>query len=187
MVETEGQIIYATNRKDCQSSVLVTLLTKFGQSQGFEKIIQLCNNKDSSMEHIADLIVCISGCTNMYHKSFIDSYFVRLSKAVETKILTSSEAILRTLDKPSMDSIEKLLWGALMKRIWDTATHQRETTLINTNVAVCFVKQNLMAQRINGAGTLNKILKDVCPKSAAIDNESKQTLKASVLKLVHEQ
>jgi hypothetical protein len=129
-------------------------------------------------------LVCISGSASLYHKSFIDSYFVRLSKAVENKILSSSEVILRTLDKPAMDSIEKCLWNTMMKRIWNDVERHEKTTLINTGIAVCFIKQNLMANRINGAGTIDKIIKDVCPKNTAVDNEAKQALKVLILKLI---
>jgi hypothetical protein len=44
-----------------------------------------------------------------------------------------------------MDSIEKCLWGTMMKRIWTEAQLDKETTLIKTGIAVHFIKQDLMA------------------------------------------
>jgi hypothetical protein len=41
MLEKEGDIIYATERASCKSTMLVTLLNKFGDSEGFDKILAI--------------------------------------------------------------------------------------------------------------------------------------------------
>ena len=93
MLTGEGQIIYAVERAyRCKSTVLVSVLNLFGQAQGFDEILEVISDPNTSLEHVTDLLILISGSVDMYHKSFVDSYFSALNTAVQEKILSATEA-----------------------------------------------------------------------------------------------
>jgi len=45
MLSAPGDIIYATERTKCKSTIFVAMLNKFGSEQGFEKILSTIRNE----------------------------------------------------------------------------------------------------------------------------------------------
>jgi len=90
MIEKEGDIIYATERAFCKSTMLVTLLNKFGSAEGFDKILAVIKKEDTSLEHVYYLIDMLSKSGSLYHRSFVNVYWNCLRDAVQAKVLAAT-------------------------------------------------------------------------------------------------
>jgi hypothetical protein len=59
MLKEEGEVIYASERFKCKSTVLARVLNIFGESRGFEKILEIIRNPETSLQFVHDLVQCI--------------------------------------------------------------------------------------------------------------------------------
>jgi hypothetical protein len=59
MLKEEGEIIYATERFKCKSTVLAHVLNIFGESRGFEKILEVIKDPETELQFMHDLVQCI--------------------------------------------------------------------------------------------------------------------------------
>jgi hypothetical protein len=167
MIENEGDIIYATERgsiviktctlecctsvpkkicqkpakeTSCKSTVLCSVINTFGESKGFDRMIAAIERSDTSLEVIHDFVVFLSGAVDVYHKSFVDQYFEKLSTAIELKLLSAKEDQLRKFDKVMLDDLERELWGSMMERLWDDNKCFVHKMQIKAKIACVFLK-----------------------------------------------
>jgi len=97
--------------------MLVGMLNKFGEGQGFEKILDVIKDPETNIELVHYLVSCVEKCNGLFHKSFVDNYLPRLSSAVEQKLLNATGAQLRQVKKERIDEIVTMLWQEIMSRV----------------------------------------------------------------------
>ena len=78
MLASPDDVIFATERARCKSTMMVSLLNKFGEAQGFEKLLARLQEEDTTLEHAFYMVDCLAKCGFMLHKSFVDKFLVRL-------------------------------------------------------------------------------------------------------------
>lgn len=117
MLAKVEDIIYATERYKCKSTVFVNMLNKFGSEQGYEKILATINHESTSIDLVYYLVVALGNCVENYHKAFLDKYFERFKVAIESKILTTDEKQLRLMRRERTEEIVNTLWEKLMARL----------------------------------------------------------------------
>lgn len=74
-------ITYGVLRRRCKSTLLVQFLNRFGQQDGFKKIldrINLVSNDYLSLDLISNYLECLVNCTGMYNKVFLTEYLPML-------------------------------------------------------------------------------------------------------------
>lgn len=64
-----------------------------------------------------DLLTIVSSCEILYHKSFVDSYIEPLKDAVETKLVSADEKLLRPTIFQTIEDTVEMIWLKLMKRL----------------------------------------------------------------------
>ena len=109
-ITEEGAIIVAVERDSCKSRQLVELLARFAEGQGFESILEVLAKEETSLQGVHDLVMIVSGCAALYHKSFVDSYFERLKDAVESKLESAGEAHLRKAQFKTIEDTVQMVW-----------------------------------------------------------------------------
>ena len=121
MIENEGQVIYAALRLTCKSAMLVATLNTFGESGGFEDMLKVIESPEASLEHVSYITGMLADSQRMYHKSFVDGYFARLSEAVERKLLNAPEAQLRAVRHEAVAKMVDHVWSELLARLYSEA------------------------------------------------------------------
>ena len=99
------------------------------------------------------------GATPMFHKSFVDMYFIKLKDAAETKIVNADEALLRPTKFPMIEEIVETIWLTLMARLAAQKEIQIGKYQLLTKLGILFFKQSFMAKRIDGAIAIDMVCK----------------------------
>ena len=115
-VTEEGAVIVAVERESCKSPLLVELLKRFSEAQGFESILEVIGQPETSLEGVKNLVTLITNAVPMYHKSFVDAYIERFKNVTESKLVSADASQLRTIQFPKIEDIVEKLWLKLMKR-----------------------------------------------------------------------
>ena len=95
MIKSEGQIIYATERRSCKSTVLANILNRFGEMKIYDKLLEEISKPEASLEYVHDLVECIYNGSDMFHFSFASTYLPKFAETVAKKILSSTAVQLR--------------------------------------------------------------------------------------------
>jgi hypothetical protein len=140
MLSAPGDVIYATERTKCKSTVFVAMLNKFGSEQGFDKILSTIQHEQSGMDLVYFLVVALGNCAESYHKSFLDKYCEPLKDAVQNKILNADEKQLRAMMRERTDEIVKTLWEKLMARLMSYFDSQVHKQIFNMNIGVLYLR-----------------------------------------------
>lgn len=91
--ESAGQRIYAVQRKQCRSDLLIDFLNTFGNLGGFDKIVERmedfgeeCNGSDE-LNYIAAIVENISKCATVLHRGIVSQFVEKIEKATIAKIM----------------------------------------------------------------------------------------------------
>ena len=79
-------------------------------------MLTVMQRKDTTLEHVFYMLDCLAKCEPLLHKSFVDSFFDRMRKAVEDKVMLASEQQLRQIKKERVDELVTVLFDKLMVR-----------------------------------------------------------------------
>ena len=90
MLESPDSIIFSTERHSCKSTMLVQMLNKFGQEDGFKHMLDCVARESTTLDTVFYIVDIIAKVQDMLHKSFIDSFYARLRKVVEVKLSGAS-------------------------------------------------------------------------------------------------
>jgi hypothetical protein len=99
MIKTEGEVIFATERTCCKSSLLVAIINNLGKEKVFEKILIEIKKPESSLEYVHDLMECIHNAIDVFHYSFASTFIPQLCDTVKTKLLSSTTKQLQSVQK----------------------------------------------------------------------------------------
>lgn len=97
----------------------------------------------------------------MYHKSFVDNYFLRLADAVEDKLANATEAQLRAVRRERIDEIVDRVWRTLLSRVYDRFTLEVVKGKVVVRVGIVFLQQSFLEKRIDGAKMVDYVCKQV--------------------------
>ena len=122
------------------------------------------------METVFYYIDCLSKCTMMLNKGFLDEYMPLLTSAVQKKLLTASEASLKNVKKDRIDGIIQGLVNGLMSRQMTYRQREQEKMALSLVVGAAFLAFNFLEKRIDGA----KMIQEVC-KNASVMTYSTTT------------
>lgn len=78
----------------------------------------MIQDPETPLQTVLDLLKMISNPTKLYHKSFIDQYFLSISQTVGKKLITSSEKQLRETRFVVIQDIIEHIWNKLMGRLY---------------------------------------------------------------------
>jgi len=59
---------------------------RFSEAQGFQSVLEVLGKQETSLKGVHDLLTIVTGCSELYHKTFVDVFFDRLCEVVETKL-----------------------------------------------------------------------------------------------------
>jgi hypothetical protein len=79
MITQDGQIIIATQRSSCKSEFAVELLSSFGASGGLDSVLTLIQHPEVNTKQLNILIAFIEVNHELFHKSFVDTFYDKLS------------------------------------------------------------------------------------------------------------
>jgi hypothetical protein len=88
----DAQIKFVTERRSFRNQDFIRILNTFGETGGFENILEVIKSSESSIELLFYLVDSLGKFSILLHKSFIDSYLERLRQAVLSKIINANEA-----------------------------------------------------------------------------------------------
>ncbi len=157
MLAHEGELIYATERAACKSTMLVALLNKFGAADGFDKLLAVVRRAETSLEHVYYLLDMLSKAASLYHRSFVRQFWPRLRDAVQAKLLGATSQQLRQIKKERVDDLVVCLWDRLMGRLYGEADLQVQKQIFNLDIGILFMAQNFLEKRIDGAKYIDTV------------------------------
>ena len=97
------------------------MLNTFGESGGFEAMIKVIESPETSLDHVFYITGMLADSQRMYHKSFVDRFFPRLSEVVERKLINAPEAQLRAVRHEAIEKMVDHVWADLLKRLYSEA------------------------------------------------------------------
>lgn len=104
-------------RDVCKSQLLVELLARFADAQGFESLLGILAKQTTSLQTLHDLLTLVCGSAALYHKTFVDSYIVKLKDVAEAKLLSADESQLRPITFSKIEETVDMIWLTLMRRL----------------------------------------------------------------------
>ena len=91
--KTDGKRIYAVQRKQCRSDLLIDFINTFGNEGGFEKLIERIQdfsedaNGSDELNYIGAVVDNISKCMPVLHAGVANEFFEKIEKAAIEKIM----------------------------------------------------------------------------------------------------
>lgn len=73
----KGELIYAVQRSDCRSELLVNFLNTFGRAGGFSKMMERVEQKNPDQTELlllAGYTDCLAKSAPMFHRQFVDNF-----------------------------------------------------------------------------------------------------------------
>ena len=119
----------------------------------------------------------ISGCEQLFHKTFVESYFERLKDVVETKLLNAPEQQLKDTRFDKIEETVEMVWLKLMKRKVNETEVKNGKYQLLTKLGLIFLRQSFITKRIDGAMAIDQVCKSELNKN----NSSSDGDTASVL------
>ena len=136
------------------------MVNKFGAAGGFESILQVISSPKTSLTHVFYICDMLAKCQRMFHKSFVDYYFAQFADTVEEKLVHATVAQLKAANRERLDELIDKVWKTLLARLHDSFALEVVRGKVIVKVGIFFLKQNFLAQRIDGA----KMIDGVCKK-----------------------
>lgn len=177
MIEQEGQVIVAVERDSCRSQLLIELLVRFADTDGFESLLGVLAKPETSLQSVKDLLTLICGGTgavNLYHKTFVDKIFEQIKDVVEAKLLSADEKLLRATQFSTFEESVDLVWLTLMKRAQSEQEIQIGKYQLLTKLGILFFEQSFMQKRIDGAIAINQVCNKALTMGAMPSTEIKE-------------
>ena len=107
---------YVTERVRCSSSVFISMVNKFGQENGFEKILATIKHEATSINYVYYLVDLMGNLSENLHKSFLDRFLEKFRQSVEYRLLNMNEQNLRILKRERIEELVNTLWDKIMAR-----------------------------------------------------------------------
>lgn len=154
--------IFAVQRAQCRSDLLIDFLNLFGNLGGFEKMLATINNESQNAHDInlmGSYVNCLGKSAPVFHKKFAEEFILNLEQTVRRKMLRAETAQLRVTKKERFDDIIDALYDRLMPRVksLDKTDLSNSKTLITCEIGKLFLRQSFLERRIDGL----KLLSDV--------------------------
>ena len=159
MIEQEGQMIVAVVRDTCPSLLLVELVVRFAEAQGYESILEVLARQETSLKGVHDLVEIVNDCSSLYHKTFVDAYFDRLCEVLEAKLQSADDKQLRLAKFTMIEQTVDTLWLKLMMRKMPETERQISKFKLLTKLGILFLKQNFLQKRVDGAAAIDQVCK----------------------------
>ena len=175
MIEGEGQVIVAVTRKiTCSSLLLVDLLKRFDEAQGYDHLIDALGRPETSLHNLKDLVLIVSQCAPLFHKTFIDKVFDRFKDAAESKLLSADEKYLRETRFDAIEEIVEAIWIKTMCRMAPNLQIQIFKYKLLTKLGIKFLQQNFVQKRIDGAQAIHQVCQQAQLGAATPSNDAKK-------------
>lgn len=117
LMQDKDAVIFVIERLKCKSTAYCELINRFGANGGFQKILRLVGDKDTSIDAVYYLIKGLGGLAENIHKSFLDQFVQPLADALMSKFMGSTEAHLRNFRKEKVTEMIDTLFDRLMARL----------------------------------------------------------------------
>jgi hypothetical protein len=168
MLTEEGQIIYAALRPTCKSALFVQMLNTFGANGGFDDMLRVIESPETSLDLVCNLTAVLANSARMYHKSFVSSFFARLSEAVEHKLINAPEAQLRAVRQDAVAKAVDYVWKDILGRLLAEDLLRETRGRLQVKLGVMLLQEKFgLAKRLEGA----RMIEAVCKKGNTTRNQ----------------
>jgi len=145
----------------CTSRHFINFINFFGNEQGFDKILELLENAESSenvdIMVLINLSILISLPAIVYHKTFVQEYGDRIIKAIKARLLGSQDKSIRDIDKEKVGVLYGTISG-MQRRFMEREDSQRELEIFKLEMCKKYLKSDLLEPRITAIRELNSII-----------------------------
>lgn len=117
--DSQGNRIYAVQRKECKSDMINEFLNTFGRLGGFDlmlKRMREVNQDQMELYLVSSYIESVASAGPLFHKQFVNEYFDQFLQAVKQSLLGSSKAQLRLLKYDKINKIVEILFQKFVNR-----------------------------------------------------------------------
>ena len=160
-------------RPTCKSALFVQMINTFGANGGFEDIMRVIQTPETSLDHVFYLTSMLANSQRMYHKSFVDRYFARLSEAVEHKLTNAPEAQLRAVRHEATEKMVDHVWSDLMVRLLGETQLRVAKSKLQVKLGIMLLQEKFgLEKRIEGAKMIDSVCKRALTLSAAAARET---------------
>lgn len=95
----------------------------------------------------------------VFHKQFIAEKGVQISKAIQHRLLSTSDQSLRNIRKEQMDAIIKSV-DQISKRFYTKEEREKQAEVLKLELANKCLKSTYLERRIQGIRDLNQVIKN---------------------------
>lgn len=154
--------IFAVQRAQCRSDLLIDFLNLFGNLGGFEKMLSILQEESRSTNDLnlmGSYVECLGKSAPVFHRKFAEEFIPKLEEVVRAKMLGAQTAQLRVTKKERFDDVIDALFSRLMPRVkrLDQTDLSNAKTIITCEIGKLFLRQSFLERRIDGL----KLLSDV--------------------------
>jgi hypothetical protein len=118
LANPEDTSYFVTERVRCSSTAFISMVNKFGNENGFLKILETIKHEATSINYVYYLVDLIGHLSENLHKSFLDRFLEKLRETVEFKLLNMNEQTLRILKRERIEELVNTLWDKIMARLF---------------------------------------------------------------------
>jgi len=118
--QIEGQRIFAVQRKQCRSDLLIDFINTFGRLGGLDKMLERVSQAEGDANELTLLSLVVENvakCSCVFHQTVVNEYFEKLEAAAMKKILGATNAQLRNTSKETTDEIVENIYKEILLRL----------------------------------------------------------------------
>jgi hypothetical protein len=146
----------------CISSQFLHFVNLFGNSGGFETVINILENAKLNEK---GLTISTMGCfaqiltlpSVVLHKDFVAEYGERISKAIRNRLLSASDKSLRDVRKEQVDAILKSIEN-ISRRFLSKEDREKQSEVLKLEMCNKNLNSEFLERRINAIKDLNSVL-----------------------------
>jgi len=160
--EGHSRIFVVPRLTSCICSKFLHMMNKFGNSGGFQSILDALNmnpDENLTLTTMGYMITMISMPSKLFHKSWITDYGALFTASMKKQLLGAPDNILKTVSSNDVQQMQVSI-NSINLRILDRDETKKEYEKLKLEICTKCLSSTLLERRILGIKELNNIIRN---------------------------